>query len=57
MPGNPARNLCVDGRMIDINIILNGIWDCICLIENIDGWQSLVDEMSGGLKARNCLTS
>jgi hypothetical protein len=56
MPGNPTRSLCIDGRIIYVNIILNG-YSGLHLTENVDGWRAVVDEESGRLKTRNCLTS
>jgi len=53
---NPAEILCIDGRIIYVNIILKG-YRGLNLFENVDKWPTVVDEKSGRLKARNCLTN
>ena len=56
MPGNPACRLCIDGRTMYVDVILNGYLG-LHLTVNVDGWRAVVDEKSGRLKARNYLTS
>jgi len=54
MPGNPARSLCIDGRIIYVNIILTGYLG-LHLTENVDGWQAVVDGRVGSPKDEKLL--